>query len=89
MFAVAVLMAVLKLGGASGAGPLCLKTAPAEPVAETTEPAVVRQIPEVPEREARDLRRSAESAPGPIKRLLAGTSGGASGEKVEASTLTG
>ena len=40
---VAVLMAVLKLGGALGTGLLFLKTAPTEPVAQTSEPAVGRQ----------------------------------------------
>lgn len=44
MFAVEVSMAVLKLGGISGTGPLLLKTALAEPVAETSEPAVGRQV---------------------------------------------
>ncbi len=74
MLAVAVLMAILKLGGVLGAEPLFLQTVPAEPVAKTSEPTVGRPVPEgeVPEREAPDLRNLAEPAPDLSKRLLAG-----------------
>jgi murein DD-endopeptidase MepM/ murein hydrolase activator NlpD len=39
MFAVAILLALLKLGGITGAKPLFLKMVPAEPVAKAAEPA--------------------------------------------------
>lgn len=87
MFAVAVLLAVLKLG-VQDARPLFLNTAPVTPVAKASEPATERKAPEVlerevPEREAPDLRRAAEPTPGPVGRLLAGSSGGSSREKIE------
>lgn len=60
MFAVAVVMAALKLGGFLDANPLFLKTVPADQVAKTSEPEVRRQAEE---REASDPHRLAE---GPI-----------------------
>ncbi len=85
MFAVAVLMAVLKLGGALGTEPLFLQTVPTEPASKTSAPAVGRQVSEgeVPEREAPDLRRAAEPLTSPIGRLLAGISSSSSEETPE------
>ncbi len=54
MFAVAVMMAALKLGGFLDAEPLFLKTVSADQVAKTSEPELRRQTEE---REASDPHR--------------------------------
>jgi hypothetical protein len=43
MFAVAVLLILLKLGGSSGAKPLFLRMVPATPVAKAVEPATAEK----------------------------------------------
>ena len=68
LFAVAGLLALLKLGGISGAKPLFLRTLPAVPVATATEATIYEKAPES---ETLDL----PDADGPTKRagrLLAG-----------------
>jgi len=66
MFAVAVVLALLKLGGFSGAGPFFLKMVPATPVAKAAQS--VAGDEEVLGDEALDLPDS--DAPGPFGRLL-------------------
>ncbi len=70
MFAVAVMMAALKLGGALRADPLFLKTVLADHVAKSLEPEVRRRVVE---REVSDPHRSAEeAAPAQVRRPLSG-----------------
>lgn len=66
MFTVAVLLALLKLGGFSGAGPFFLKMVPATPVAKAAQS--VAGDGEVLGDEALDLPDA--DAPGPVGRLL-------------------
>ena len=66
MFIVAVLLALLKLGGFSGAKPFFLKMVPATPVAKAAQPAAGEE--EAPEDEALDLPNT--NAPGLVGRLL-------------------
>ncbi len=70
MFAVAVLLALLKLGGFSGTNPLFLKMMPMSPVAKAAEPAAG----EAPEDEALNLPDANGPASGPLGRLLTITS---------------
>lgn len=82
MFAVAVMMAALKLGGFLDADPLFLKTVPANQVAKTSEPEVRRQAEE---REAPDLHRLAEGPIlGPSERPFTGSLTGFNGQETEA-----
>ena len=74
MFAVAVVIKALKLGGFLDADPLFPKTVPADQVAKTLEPEVRRQAEE---REASDPNRLAEgpvlgSSERPFTRSLTG-----------------
>ncbi len=82
MFAVAVMMAALKLGGFLDAEPLFLKTVPADQVAKTSEPEVRRQTEE---REASDPHRPAEDpASGPIERPFIGNLTSSDGQETKA-----
>ncbi len=82
MFAVAVMMAALKLGGALDADPLFLKTVPADHVAKSLEPEVRRQVVE---REVSDPHRPAEeAAPAQVRRPLSGSVASSSVQKIKA-----
>lgn len=71
-FTVAVLLALLKLGGLSGVEPLFLRMMPTTPVAKAAEPAAGER--EAQEDEALDLPDADGLAPGPVGRLLTITS---------------
>ncbi len=72
MFAVAVLLALVKLSGLSGAQPLVLRMVPMSPVAKAAEPAAGESGGT--EDEALDLPDADGPAPGPVGRLLTITS---------------
>src|SRR5215210_696418 len=72
MFTVAVLLALLKLGGLSGAKPLFLRMVPTTPIAKAAEPAVGER--EAREDKVLDLPDADGLVPGPVGHLLTITS---------------
>jgi murein DD-endopeptidase MepM/ murein hydrolase activator NlpD len=71
MFAVAVVLALLKLGGIIGTKPLFLKMVPATPTAKAAEPAPAKNT--VPDGEVLDLADANGRQPEPVRRSLTKT----------------
>jgi hypothetical protein len=72
MFALAVVLALLKLGGIIGTKPLFLRMVPATPAAKTAEPASAKST--APEGEVLDPPDANRRQPEPVGRLLTITS---------------